>query len=212
MEIQYIRSCRNQATNGIRGKLRRFEFIEYFVRIGKSSFPAMAPSLSLLVYISLFMKPIADKSTFLHERALIKASMPLNKNLYENRGGLEFIYNKLKGDKEMLHKSAITAYIKGLCKSVPTFDNPVTLHAIFIYSLEIIVDEVKDRDKYFYLTFTEYVEYVCRIGLKLGKDVTGPKDKLEYKVNDFIKKMFEDEGIVDPLKAKLKSPEEDISF
>ena len=98
MEIQFIRCCRNQEVNGIRGKLRRFEFIEFFIRIGKSSFPTLAPSLSLLIYIALFLKPVANKSTFLHERYLIKASKPLNKVLHENRGGLEYIYNKLKGN------------------------------------------------------------------------------------------------------------------
>ena len=97
MEIQYIRCCRRQEINGIRGKLKRCEFIEFFIRIAKSSFPTMVPSLSLLIYIALFLKPVANKSTFLHKRELIKANMPLNKVLHENRGGLEYIYNKLKG-------------------------------------------------------------------------------------------------------------------
>jgi hypothetical protein len=98
MEIQFIRCCRKQEVNGIRGKLRRFEFIEFFIRIGKSSFPSMIPSLSLLIYIALFLKPVAENSTFLHERYLIKASKPLNKVLHENRGGLKYIYNKMKGN------------------------------------------------------------------------------------------------------------------
>jgi hypothetical protein len=53
----------------------------------------------------------------LHERDLIKASKPLNKVLHENRGGLEYIFNKLKGKEEMLHKNKITAYMKKLLKS-----------------------------------------------------------------------------------------------
>jgi len=64
----------------------------------------MAPSLSLLIFIALFLKPIAEKSTFLQERYLIKANKPLNKVLHENRGGLEYIYNKLKGNDAMLGK------------------------------------------------------------------------------------------------------------
>jgi hypothetical protein len=90
MEIQFIRCCRNQDVVGIsiNGKLSRFEFIEYFVRCGKSSFPQMAPSLSLLVFISLFLKPVEAKSTFLKERESMRASKPLNKNLYENRAGI----------------------------------------------------------------------------------------------------------------------------
>jgi hypothetical protein len=79
----------------------------------------MAPSFSLLIYISLFLKPIADKSTFLHERELIRASMPLNKSLHENRGGLTWIFNKLKEPNEMVGKTIITNYIRELLKSYP---------------------------------------------------------------------------------------------
>ena len=35
---------------------------------------------------------------------------------------------------------------------------------------------------------------------------------MQYKIIDFVKTMFEDEGILDPLKAKLRSPDIDISF
>ena len=38
------------------------------------------------------------------------------------------------------------------------------------------------------------------------------ESKLEYKVVDMFKIMFEDEGILDPIKAKIKSPDDDISF
>ena len=72
----------------IMGKLSRFEFIEYFVRCGRSSFPNMAPSLSLMIFLSLFLKPVEDKSTYLKEREALKGCMPLNKNLYENRMGI----------------------------------------------------------------------------------------------------------------------------
>ena len=77
----------------------------------------MAPSLSLLVYISLFLKPIADKSTFFHERDLIRASFPLNKTLHENRGGLNWIFDKLKGENEMIGKTVLTNYTRELLKS-----------------------------------------------------------------------------------------------
>ena len=99
---------------GIRGKLRRFEFIEFFVRLGKSAWQAMSPSLSLIIFINTFLKPIADKSTFLHERDLIKACFPLNKSLFENRGGLNWIFDKMKGENEMIEKTVLTAYMKKL--------------------------------------------------------------------------------------------------
>ena len=138
--------------------------------------------------------------------------MPLNKSLHENRGGLEYIFDKLRGNEEMLHKTKISNYTRELLKSHPEFD-VLQLHSTFIYSLEIIVDDVANASKYWYLTYSEYLEYICRIALKLYADVKGEKEgKMEYKVLNLIKIMYEDEGILDPLKAKLRSPEIDISF
>lgn len=212
MEIQFIRCVRNQEVNKLNGKLRRFEFIEYFIRIGKSSFPTMAPSLSLLIYISLFLKPIANNSTFLHERDLIKANMPLNKTLHENRGGLQLIFDKLRGNEEMVHKDKIASYTYELTKTRYEFTK-LELHALFIYSLEIIIDEVKDAKKYWYLTHWEFIEYICRVALKLFEHVKDEKQgRMEYKVNKLIRIMYEAEDILDPVKAKLRSPDEDISF
>jgi hypothetical protein len=101
MELQFIRTCRNQEENSTLGRrLRRFEFMEYILRIGMSAHNyRMVPSLCLLVFIELFLKPVVDKSHYLHERELIHISRPLNKLLFENRHGLEYIFNKLK-DKE----------------------------------------------------------------------------------------------------------------
>jgi len=214
MEIQYIRCCRNQNVKGILGKLRRFEFIEYFVRIGKSSFPFMSTSLSLMIYISLFMKPYAEKSTFLKERESIKACMPLNKSLHENRGGIDLIFNKLKGTHDtMIHKTKMSNYTKELMKSNPDFDN-IKIHSIFVYSLEIIVDDVKETEKYHYITYSEFIEYLCRVALIHFKDasIDTKEGKLEYKLVNLLKIMYEDEGILDPVKAKIRSPHVDISF
>ena len=60
------------------------------------------------------------------------------------------------------------------------------------------------------MTFTEYIEFFCRIAVKFYKIKNGDKEcKLEYKVSEFIKMMFEGEGIADPKTAKLKNPEEE---
>ena len=93
------------------GKLSRFEFIEYFVRMGRSSFPNMAPSLSLMIFLELFLKPLETKSRYLKEREAFKGNMPLNKNLYENRMGIQYIFDKLRGDEEMVPKAKISDYM-----------------------------------------------------------------------------------------------------
>ena len=59
MELQFIRTCRNQEINGIRGKFRRFEFMEFMVRLGISAHPKMAPSMSLMVFLTLFLEQIS---------------------------------------------------------------------------------------------------------------------------------------------------------
>jgi len=73
------------------------------------------------------------------------------------------------------------------------------LHTIFVHSLEIVVDDHRNAERYWLLTFPEYIEYVCRIALKLYKVVNGDKEcKYEYKVSEFLKIIFEVEGIADP--------------
>lgn len=109
----------------------------------------------------------------------------------------------------MLHKNKITAYMKKLLKSEGEKFDDMQLHKTFVYSLEIIVDEVNNSEKYWYIQFSEFLEYIVRIALKLFVD---KKDGWEYKTCDFIKFIFEDEGILDPLKAKLRSNDVDISF
>jgi len=79
----------------------------------------------------------------------------------------------------MLHKKKISAYIKELLKSYPEFDD-MELHKTFIYSLEIIVEDVTNATKYWYLTHSEYLEYICRIALTLFKDIKGDKKESKY--------------------------------
>ena len=94
------------------------------------------------------------------------ASKPLNKVLHENRGGLEWIYNKLKGTQEMLHKKKVTEYVKKLLKSDSRFDE-MELHKHFVYSLDVVENEVENTLKYWFLNFSEYLEYIVRIALAL---------------------------------------------
>ena len=172
----------------------------------------MAPNISLKIFIKHFLQPIADKSNLLHDRDLIKACMPLNKSLHENRGGINWIFNKLKGDNNMIEKTVITDYMSDILSTRPDFDL-VQLHPIFVYSLQIIHNDLSDTSKYCFLTYSEFIEYICRIANKLFKDRKGEiESRLERKAVDFIKIMYEHEGIFDPVQAKVKSPEEDISF
>ena len=47
LEIQFIRTVRNQEMNGINGQMNRSEFVEFIIRLAISAFPKMAASLSL---------------------------------------------------------------------------------------------------------------------------------------------------------------------
>lgn len=86
----------------------------------------------------------------------------------------------------MVEKTKITEYMQGLVKSNADLDN-VTLHGCFIYSLQVITDDISDTSKYWYLTYFEYLEYICRIALINFKDRKGEKDgKIEFKVLDFF--------------------------
>ena len=102
--------------------------------------------------------------------------MPLNKNLYENRMGIQYFFDKMRGDEEMCPKAAITDYMIVLLKSYDGFEK-LDLHRVFVYSLEVVVDDHNNSRKYFYLTFPEYIEYLCRLAVKLHKAVNGEKDE-----------------------------------
>ena len=130
----------------------------------------MSASLCLLVFIELLLRPIVEKSTYLHERELIRICRPLNKVLYENRHGIEYIYNKIKGDDQLLSKVKVTKYFTQLLhKQYPFFD-VLEMHKIFVYSLEIVADEHCNMDKYNNLKYVEFLEYVCRIAIKMYED------------------------------------------
>jgi hypothetical protein len=126
----------------------------------------MAPSLSLMVFIELFLKPVYDLSHFLIERDNIRVCRPLNKVLFENRNGLEFIYNSLKGPNKFLSKKNSNEFItKLLFKQCPIF-TPQEIHKHFVYSLEIIQHNDLSHEKYFALNYVEYLEFLCRIATR----------------------------------------------
>ena len=54
------------------------------------------------------------------------------------------------------------------------------------------------------------MEFLCRIAIKLFED--NKEEGLDYKVQNFMVKMYEQQQILDPLKAKKVSPEIDICF
>ena len=72
-----------------------------------------------------------------------------------------------------------------------------------------MVNDIQDSLKYMFLSYVEYLEYIVRLALVKYE---GRQDGQEYKASWFIKILFEHEGIDDPIKAKIKSPEVDISF
>jgi|APSaa5957512535_1039671.scaffolds.fasta_scaffold408633_1 hypothetical protein len=60
------------------------------------------------------------------------------------------------------------------------------------------------------MNYHEFLIFIIRIANKLYED---KKDQgLEYKVANVIVQMYEAEGILDPIKAKIRSPELDISY
>ena len=82
MELQYIRTCRNQEHKSLKGNLDRSEYIEFMVRLAKSAYPTMAVSLSLCIILGLFLKTPFEKSEFINERMKIRENSALNKTLY----------------------------------------------------------------------------------------------------------------------------------
>ena len=94
LEIQYIRTCRNQEQKSLKGILNRSEFIEYIVRVAKSAYPTMDSALSIQIVISSYLEQTSKDSKIEATRQLIRDNMPLNKLLFENKHGLDYIFRK----------------------------------------------------------------------------------------------------------------------
>ena len=87
--------------------MNRSEFVELIIRLGISAFPKMAASLALQIMIGSFLQPIFIKYDWLHDRDKhIQSNRPLNKLLYENRHGLQYIYNK-RSDRERISRDEV---------------------------------------------------------------------------------------------------------
>jgi hypothetical protein len=114
--------------------------VEFILRIGMSAHDyKLTPALCLMVFIELFLKPVADKSTYLNEREnIIRICRPLNKVLFENRNGLEYIYNKMKENDKYLSKEKSYNYISKLLKKQYPDLTILEIHKHFVYSLEIV--------------------------------------------------------------------------
>ena len=140
----------------------------------------MAPSIALMMSIELYLKPVYKNSKFLNDRHTIKTCRPLNKLLYENRNGLEFIYNHLKGQSSTLSKRNAHSFINRLLTGQHKEFTLLEIHKQFVYSLETIADEHCDHEKYKCLNYIEFLEFISRIAMKL---YDGNKEEgLDYKV------------------------------
>jgi hypothetical protein len=82
------------------------------------------------------------------------------------------------------------------------------IHKHFIYSLETISDENCDSEKYKYLNYIEFIEFICRIAIKLYEK-NKEEESLDHKVQNLMKKIYEQEQILNfkPEQGKL-----DLSF
>ena len=81
----------------------------------------------------------------------------------------------------MLSKKNAYSFISKLLspKQHPEF-TILEIHKHFVYSLEIVGDEHCDWDKYNYLNFIEFMEFLCRIAFKLFEDKK--EEGLDYKM------------------------------
>lgn len=60
--MQFIRATRFQNVNGTRGKLSRFEFIDYVIRLATSAYPLMDPEDGVNIIIGLYLRPMFEEN------------------------------------------------------------------------------------------------------------------------------------------------------
>ena len=186
MELQYIRTCRNQEQKSLKGILDRSEYIELMVRLTKSAYPTMAVGLSLIIIMGLFLKKTYEKSWFLILRMKIRENKPLNKTLYENKHGLRHIFQTLSEYSPGFPRKNSDNYITAVLAPFKLMIESSEIHNIWIYSLEFIMNDKSQQKKYDYLTFTEFLEFIIRIALVIFKHSTLQHEQKVHKMLEMV--------------------------
>ena len=135
-------------------------------------------------FIGLYLQPFVETSRMLEQRRLIRESKYLNKLLYDNLHALKYIFKRAKRSsiftmdcaKKMLMPLKHPDYKMSFLK----------VEECFIFCMMTVIDEVGNMKKYEYLSFVEFLDFLCRIAI-VGIIA---EDLIEYKVQSLLQMVF----------------------
>ena len=114
VELCFIRATRNGKVKGLKGKINRAEYLDFIVRLAIAAYPKVSPNEAVQLYLDQFLIPVFEEQTFMQERKSIRDRAQLNKTLFENRNGLQWIYNTHRAPQSGFGVQQATTLLKGI--------------------------------------------------------------------------------------------------
>lgn len=100
MELAFIRATRGDDAVGIQGTLCRGEFLETLLRVCLVRHPRCMLADYLEDFLFIYIRGQYQRSQILPIRKEIRGSKKLNQLLYDNKDGLNQLYNEFRQDRK----------------------------------------------------------------------------------------------------------------
>ena len=198
--------------------MNRSEYLDFILRLAQAAYPRTAASVALTKFIETYLKPIVHGQTMIEDRKRIHDRAALNKLLFLNKHGLRYIWSLHKAQapsQQFTLASAITMFeglgpsLKALSKSPTSIKiDPNTIRECFLFSQMTVQDESRQSDKYHYLHFGEFLEFLCHFALEFVKC----QETIEQRVYYVMEAVYRREDILTSEQAALVSPDIDIQL
>ena len=155
---------------GVSGALTRGQFFEIIIRLTQQRYPREKTSGKLGDFIVNYWKPFYDSSKILPIRTTIRESKKVNQLLFDNKRALfEFFLEYREIPVGFTYRSA-TRLLNPLDDDA--FDGAQLIpemQRVFYISKMTNLKDREDKQRYFYLVYVEFLEFICRVGIELWK-------------------------------------------
>ena len=152
----------------------------------------MDPSDGVNIVIGLYLRPMFEQTTKFKHRHSIRERSQLNKLLFENRHGLQHIFDQWRTKNGSFGINQAIQLVQKTLKQQQKYKiDDQTIKRLFVHSLMIIADDCKNSRKYTYFKYVEFLEFICRVAMECI-DIL---DTIETKVFIFLEFLYDAEAI-----------------
>ena len=180
IENAFIKANRHDKETSLRGTLNRSEFLYFLLmliwtrygfslnrKFGSGTVDVGPDVKDIQRYVDDFIEdlflPEYNSSSIHTDRTLIRSSDSLNLLLFDNKDFLSKLYSQYSKDQIFTLESAkkmLLERVQGKIES--THFSKLKVTEWFNFSQMTVKDERKDREKYYQMSYIEFLEMVCR--------------------------------------------------